>query len=130
MTVETVTVYKGTEKFELAANPTNWILAREQGYSPVQMLVTAVATCGGYVYTSVLENSQVPFEFEKIDVSYDRDTTKRADPVSAIAIQFFVKVPLEAQEKATRCLKLVAPNCPVIQSLDPAIVVTETVHFC
>ena len=49
MSVETLTIQKGKEKFELPVEPTNWILAREVGYSPVQMLVTATATCGGYV---------------------------------------------------------------------------------
>lgn len=129
MSVETLTIQKGKEKFELPVEPTNWILAREVGYSPVQMLVTATATCGGYVYSSVLENSHIPYKFDKIEVSYDRDQSKQAEPLSAIDITFFVHIEKEYQEKALRCVKLVSKNCPVIQSLDKGIQVTETVVF-
>ena len=38
-------------------------------------------------------------------------------------------VPEAFQERATRCLKLVSPNCPVIQSLAERITVEETVVF-
>lgn len=129
MSLETLTIQKGKEKFELSANPANWVLTRGSGYSPVQMLVTATATCGGYVYESVLENSNVPFEFEKIAVSYDRNQEQTAQPVSAIVITFFVRVPEAFQEKAQRCVKLVSHNCPVIQSLDKRIEVSENVVF-
>ncbi|WP_142972865.1 OsmC family protein [Enterococcus casseliflavus] len=129
MTVETLTIHQGSDKFEMTTPTGNWVLAREKGYSPVQMLVSAVAACGGNVYASVLENSKITAEIEKIEVSYDRDDNKKAQPVSAIQIQFYAKIAEADHDKATRCLKLVSPNCPVIQSLDPAIEVTETVTF-
>ncbi|MFB5313211.1 OsmC family protein [Enterococcus gallinarum] len=129
MAVETLTLVKGKDKLELPQQNGNWVLARELGYSPVQMLVTAAAACGGYVYTSVLENSHVPAEIEKIEVSYTRDSTKKAEPISSIQINFYARISAEYQEKSIRCLKLVSPNCPVIQSLDPTITVAETVHF-
>ena len=129
MAVETLTLVKGKDKLELPQQNGNWVLARELGYSPVQMLVTAAAACGGYVYTSVLENSHVPAEIEKIEVSYTRDSTKKAEPISSIQINFYARISAEYQEKDIRCLKLVSPNCPVIQSLDPTITVAETVHF-
>ncbi|AHI41911.1 OsmC/Ohr family protein [Enterococcus faecalis DENG1] len=40
-----------------------------------------------------------------------------------------MSVPEAFQERATRCLKLVSPNCPVIQSLAERITVEETVVF-
>ncbi|WP_207871767.1 hypothetical protein DOK78_000164 [Enterococcus sp. DIV2402] len=129
MTIETFTLIQGKEKIELPHETGNWVLAREQGYSPVQMLVCAVAACGGYVYQSVLDNSHIPYQFEKIEADYSRDTERRAEPVQAIQLRFYVKIAEEFQEKAQRCLKLVSPNCPVIQSLDPAIQVEETVEF-
>ena len=118
MTVETLTIHQGSDKFEMTPPTGNWVLAREKGYSPVQMLVSAVAACGGYVYASVLENSKITAEIEKIEVSYDRDDNKKAQPVSAIQIQFYAKIAEADHDKATPCLKLVSPNGPVIQSLD------------
>ncbi|MFU1814748.1 OsmC family peroxiredoxin, partial [Enterococcus faecium] len=62
--VERLTIIRGVEKFELQTKTARWVLAKEEGYSPVQMLVSAIGACGGYVYQSVLENSHIPFEFE------------------------------------------------------------------
>lgn len=129
MSKHELTIVKGSEKFELAAPDKNWVLAYEEGYSPIQMLASAAGACGGYVYSSILENSKIPFEFKKIEVSYVRDETKKAEPLSEITMVFHVVVALEYQERATKCLRLVNPNCPVIQSLDPTIQVVETVEF-
>ena len=129
MSVETITLIQGNDKIELPREDRNWVLAREVGYSPVQMLVSAVAACGGYVYQSVLDNSHIPYTFEKIEVSYTRNEERQAQPVQSIAITFFVEISDELHEKAERCVKLVSKNCPVIQSLDPAIEVTEKVKF-
>ena len=93
------------------------------------MLVTAAAACGGYVYTSVLENSHVPAEIEKIEVSYTRDSTKKAEPISSIQINFYARISAEYQEKPFAVSNSFLRNCPVIQSLDPTITVAETVHF-
>ena len=102
--VERLTIIRGVEKFELQTKTAHWVLAKEEGYSPVQMLVSAIGACGGYVYQSVLENSHIPFEFEKIEVTYSREVERR-------------------------CLKLGPPNCLVIQSLAERITVEETVVF-
>lgn len=107
----------------------SWVLKREEGYSPVQMFVAAVASCGGYVYASVLQNSNIPHEIEKIEVQYLRDEKRKTNPVSAIDLVIHAKIDAVFHEKAERCVKLISPNCPVIQSIDPQIVVTESVLF-
>lgn len=129
MPIETLTIFQGEDKFELPTSTQPWVLARDKGYSPVQMLVSAVAACGGYVYQSVLENSKISYEFKKVEASYTRDQEKKAEPIKTIELIFYLAVEQSDQERASRCLKLVSPNCPVIQSLDPQITVTETVHF-
>ena len=128
MAVETLTLVKGKDKLELPQQNGNWVLARELGYSPVQMLVTAAAACGGYVYTSVLENSHVPAEIEK-SKSVIREILRRKQSRSLRSRSILCADFSGISRKAIRCLKLVSPNCPVIQSLDPTITVAETVHF-
>ena len=39
--VERLTIIRGVEKFELQTKTARWVLAKEEGYSPVQMLVSA-----------------------------------------------------------------------------------------
>ena len=109
--VERLTIIRGVEKFELQTKTARWVLAKEEGYSPV------------------LENSHIPFEFEKIEVTYSREVERRAQPLKQVTILFYVSVPEDFQARATRCLKLVSPNCPVIQSLAERITVEETVVF-
>ncbi|GEQ48294.1 peroxiredoxin [Tetragenococcus koreensis] len=117
------------DHFELPVDSKNWILQQTQGYSPVEMLASSVAACCGYVYVSVLENSHVPHLFTRITLTYERDEAKKARPLSSIDLTFYLRVEKELQPKARHCLRLVLPNCPVVQSLDRDLVINECVQF-
>lgn len=127
--MEALTLVQGETGFELPFAAGNWVLKREVGYSPVESLAAAVGACGGYVYTSILEKSKIPVVFKKIEVAYTRDSENKAEPLKTISIRFFVEMAEEYQGRAERSLKLVSQYCPVMQSLDPAITVTESVVF-
>ena len=129
MTVETLTIHQGSDKLEMTTPTGNWVLVSTGKRLFASPNAGECGRCLRWLYASVLENSKITAEIEKIEVSYDRDDNKKAQPVSAIHIQFYAKIAEADHDKATRCLKLVSPNCPVIQSLDPAIEVTETVTF-
>lgn len=129
LTIESLVLTKDGKAFTMPSPTGDWQLLREIGYSPVQMLVSGIAGCGGYVYESVLKNSDVPYTIERVRVEYTRNEHKRSQPLATVDLVIEAKIPVEYQDKAIRCLKLIAPNCPVIQSLDPAIQVTETVKF-
>ena len=129
MSIETFTLNKVGPAFTLDTPEEPWILLRGEGYSPVQSLVTAAAACAGYVYISVLNNSNVPHEIEKVTVSYTQDMTKKTNPIQSIHVTIYAEIATEYHEKAQRCVKLISPNCPVIQSLDPNIEVVEQVVF-
>lgn len=121
---------RSSEKgFELVHKSGNWILKKDIGFSPVEMLVASIGACGAYVYEKVLTNSQVEFDFKQVEISYERAETKPAKPLSRVEIVFSLRVAETDQGKAERALKLIAKNCPVMQSLDPEIVVVENVIF-
>lgn len=115
--------------FELVHQSGNWVLKKEIGFSPVEMLVASIGACGAYVYEKILTNSHIDFTIEKVDISYERTEEKQAKPLSSVTITFSIKVAEEKQGKAERALKLIGNNCPVIQSLDPEITVVENVIF-
>ncbi|MFK4567308.1 OsmC family protein [Enterococcus sp. UD-01] len=119
----------GEKGFELAHQSGNWILKKEIGFSPVELLVASIGACGAYVYEKILTNSHIDFTIENVQISYERTEEKPAKPLSQVSILFTLQVAQEAQGKAERALKLISKNCPVMQSLDPEIVVTETVSF-
>ena len=120
--------YKGKQLSAMAPDGP-WKMAYNEGYSPVEMLVLSVAGCGGYVYTSILENSKIPFKLKKTIVQYTRDEAKKTQPLKSVTIHFEMEIPVEFQERALRCLSLISANCPVMQSLDSTIEVIETVAF-
>lgn len=115
--------------FELVHQSGNWVLKKDIGFSPVEMLVASIGACGAYVYEKILTNSHIDFTIEKVDISYERAQEKQAKPLSEVVITFFVQVSEEKQGKAERALKLIGSNCPVIQSLDSEISVIENVVF-
>ncbi|MBO0476241.1 OsmC family protein [Vagococcus sp. DIV0080] len=129
MTMDKLQLVQGKEGMELPVESGNWVLLREKGYSPVQSMVAAVGACGAYVYQSILESSRIDYTFDRVEIVYERDEAIKSEPVKKIELQFFVSVADDKQERATRGLKLISKHCPVIQSLNPAIEVIETVVF-
>lgn len=114
---------------ELVHKNGNWLLKREIGFSPVEMLVASIAACGAYVYERVLTNSKITFTTQRVEVAYERDVEKKTNPLKAVTITFYLTIPEKEQEKAERGIRLIAKNCPVMQSLDPEIVIKEQVIF-
>lgn len=129
MSVEKIIVTAENEQLLLRKEGIEWILKKEVGYSPVQMIASATAACGGYVLASILKKSNIPFLLDRVEVEYDRDEARRASPISEIELTFYVQADVEYQERIKRCLKLVAPNCPVIQTLDSNIKIVESLVF-
>lgn len=124
-----ITLRQGTDGFELEVfGKENWIMRRELGYSPVQSIVASAAACGGYVYQHLLENSHISATFDRVEADYTRQKDN-VGAITSIQLTFFISVEESDQPKAQTCLKLVSRYCPVIQSLDPAIEIVETVEF-
>ncbi|MBM7688962.1 peroxiredoxin [Enterococcus ureilyticus] len=118
----------GEKGFELVHQSGNWILKKDIGFSPVEMLVASIGACGAYVYEKILTNSHIDFTIANVAISYER-TEIQAKPLSKVVITFSVQISEEEHGKAERALKLIGKNCPVMQSLDPAITVVEEVVF-
>lgn len=129
MSERNIELVQGKTGIEMPLESGNWILLKEEGYSPVEMLVGAIGACGVYVYQSILTKSKIPYRFGKSSVAYKRDESRKSSPLQAVKIEFEITVPTEFQARAERALKLIHGNCPVMQSIDPNIVVTEQVHF-
>lgn len=126
---EEVELIQGENGLEVPFSGGNWVLKREFGYSPVQSLAAAIGGCGAYVYQSLLEKAKIPFVFHTVKVTYDRNTEKKAEPLRSVTVTFEVAIPEHYQARAEKVLRLVSENCPVIQSLDPEIEISETLMF-
>ena len=74
--VERLTIIRGVEKFELQTKTARWVLAKEEGYSPVQMLVSAIGACGGTCINPFWKIRTFPLSL-KIEVTYSREVETR-----------------------------------------------------
>ncbi|WP_261806056.1 OsmC family protein [Lapidilactobacillus luobeiensis] len=126
--METLT-FNQTEQGLQNTQTETWTFRRGIGYAPVQALVSAIAVCESYVYQEILTNSKIPFTFQKTTVSYERVTTGSVNPLKTVTVTFYVQIPEAKQGLATRALRLVQANCPVTQSLDPAIKLSEQLQL-
>jgi uncharacterized OsmC-like protein len=106
----------------------NWALDKTNGFSPLNTFVLSVAACSSGVYRDILVNSKIEHEIHDVTIDFDR-AEEAPRPVTAIEITFHVTVPEEDRGRAERATKMIHKYCPVVQSIDPNIVVTEQVVF-
>ncbi|WP_239256992.1 OsmC family protein [Listeria ilorinensis] len=120
---------KRGKKIELLHPNGDWTLLKEEGFSPIQITVAAVAACSGYVYHTLLEKKRVPVEELTIEVDYEQDQDQPVHVLTKIDVHFTLKVAEEDQKKAESALKFVKEACPVAQSINPDVVIIESVTF-
>jgi uncharacterized OsmC-like protein len=114
---------------ELVHENGNWILLRGLGFSPTQAVVAATAACSVYVYEEILKKQNILFKLISIDVDYEINEKLETHPISGIHVHFVLNVAEADHEKAIKDLRLIAKNCPIVQSLNPSIEISETVSF-
>lgn len=124
-----IELLQGEQGLELFHKEGNWVLKRNIGYSPVQLLVTSIGACGAYVYESILTKSNVEHRLDTVDISYKVDEEDKAKPLTEVAIIFNLWVPEDKKAQVERSLRLVNEYCPVIQSLNPNIGIIKEVNF-
>jgi putative redox protein len=99
-----------------------------KGMRPMELLLTAVASCSVFDVVSILEKQRQPADDVQIEASGERAETGDAKPFTSLHFRFLLTGDLD-REKAERAVQLsVEKYCSVGASLDPGIPVTwETV---
>ena len=119
----------GKDGLEIALPEGKMVLKRDLGYSPVELTVVAVSACATYVLESILDKQHVTYEILKTTMTYERNEEKRANPIKSIDITFEVRADESAHAKIQKATRLIAGNCPVIQTLDEEVEVIEEIVF-
>lgn len=119
---------QSADTLELVHENGNWLLSRQKGFSPIQLIAASAAACSTYVFEQLLDGQQIPYQL--INVSFDyQESTAYPNPISQIDVRFLIDVPRESQEAAKQIFMQIPGNCPVIQSLHPRIRINESVAF-
>lgn len=127
--MKTLKLLNGELGLELEHSNGNWIMLKDVGYSPVQMLVASIGACGQYVFKSVLERSSIPGKLKDVLITYEVDNNSKSHQLTKVSIEFQLDISQDYAHKATSALRLVNDYCPVIQSLNSDIIVEKTIKF-
>lgn len=123
-----VELIEQSETLELVHESGNWLLSREKGFSPVQLVTASAAACSTYVFEELMSRYQIPCRLIRVLFDYLEDPVY-PNPVSQIHVFFYLQAE-ESQYEAIRKTFLEIPgNCPVIQSLHPRVQVDESIIF-
>lgn len=99
----------------------------ELGFRPVQLLVSSLAGCSGGLLKRVLEKKRIVFDTIEIEADIERNE-KEANKVTKINLHFIVFGDNLSQKQVQKSLELAVKNCSMIQSINSAIEVIETIE--
>ncbi|TGA98493.1 OsmC family peroxiredoxin [Sporolactobacillus shoreae] len=119
---------QSSETIELVHENGNWLLSRQEGFSPVQLIAASAAACSSYVFEELLNRQRIPYQLIKVSFEY-MENPFYPNPISKIDVRFLINVPKKNQEAAKQIFLQIPQNCPVIQSLHPRIKLNESVFF-
>ncbi|TSB48016.1 OsmC family protein [Alkalicoccobacillus porphyridii] len=97
----------------------------DYGFRPYQLLVSSIAVCSGGVLRKVLQKKRISFK----DISITADVTRNeagVNEVTDIALHFTIKGTDATEDAVAKALALSTKNCPIVQSVNQSIRITET----
>lgn len=97
------------------------------GFRPVELLISSLAGCSGWLLKRILEKKRIPFDAINIEAEIDRNE-KEANKVTKITLHYIVFGKYLSVSKAQSSLDLAVKNCAMIQSVKGAIEVVETIE--
>jgi len=99
----------------------------EIGFRPIQLLVSSLAGCSGGLLKRVLDKKRIAFDSIEIEVDIKRDEGE-VNKVTKIMLHFIVFGKNLKPSLIQKSLDLAVKNCAMIQSVNSAIEVVETIE--
>ncbi|MEJ8544297.1 OsmC family protein [Brevibacillus borstelensis] len=97
----------------------------QYGFRPFQLLVSSIAVCSGGVLRKVLEKMRMPCSDMKVTADVVRNE-EQANRVEKIHLHFVISGGQLQADKVKKAVELARKNCPMVQSVEGSIVVTES----
>lgn len=95
------------------------------GFRPFQLLVSSIAVCSGGVLRKVLQKMRLSFADLKVTADVQRNEAE-ANRVEKIHMHFIITGADLPEEKVKKAVELARKNCPMVQSVEGSIVITES----
>ena len=100
----------------------------DDGFTPLELLVNSIAGCSGLVFKKILGKKRIAYDELIIEVDHQRSDVA-PKPVTRIDVHFTLKGENLDERKVRSAFELVVPNCPVVQSVNTAITINETLDI-
>lgn len=97
----------------------------QYGYRPFQLLVSSVAVCSGGVFRKVLEKKRITYENITIQADVKRNK-EGVNEVKDIHLHFIIEGCSATEKQIEKSLEIARKNCPIVQSVQGSIHVTES----
>lgn len=96
------------------------------GFRPFQLLVSSIAVCSGGVFRKILDKKRIQYDSVEIEADVVRNEAN-VNEVTEVHLRFFVKGSLATTEQLEKSLALASKNCPIVQSVNKSIKITESI---
>ena len=95
------------------------------GFRPGPLMVSSIAVCSGLILRKILEKKRMNIEDLRIkaDVTRSESVPKRTEKIH---LHFIIKGKDLVEKKMQKAMLLVHKNCPMVQSVEECIEITET----
>jgi putative redox protein len=121
---------KASNGYEFDIGASKSIGGDESGFRPMEVVLTALASCSGIDVVNILKKSRVDFKSVDIEVDADRKEGAIPSPFTKIHLKFFIHGYGIDRIKAEKAVSLsLEKYCSVSASLDPTIMVTASTHL-
>ncbi|WNC14651.1 OsmC family protein [Brevibacillus brevis] len=97
----------------------------EYGFRPYQLMVSSIAVCSGGVLRKVLTKMRMPCSDMKVTAEVTRNEEK-ANRIEKIHLHFIIHGENLQEEKVKKAIEASRKNCPMVQSVQDSIVITES----
>ncbi|SDN74149.1 OsmC family protein [Alkalicoccus daliensis] len=97
----------------------------EHGFRPFQLMVTSIAVCSASVLRQVMEKQRMNVKDIRVNADVTRDE-KKANRISAIALHYIIEGEALKEQKVEKAVALAAKNCPMAQTVEGVVTITET----
>lgn len=90
------------------------------GYRPVEMLVTSIASCSGFVFYNILKKQRTELTELSIEADVERNESE-ANRVDKVILHFTVTGKNLNEDKLLRNLDITRKHCGMVQSVEDSI---------
>ncbi len=102
-------------------------IGKENGYSPLQLLISSIAGCSAIVFRTILEKKRIPYDTFTIETEIGRSEAL-SKPVESVHLHYKIKAQNITEEQLDKALQLAVKNCTIVQSVKDSINIPIQLH--